>query len=327
MLDKILLLFLLTILIQAIQGCVFRNCTEERRIYTVLPFGLLYGPLAYFVYCAACNTTILRRIYYFHLIPFFLAVTIYFIFISKRRFFGAYDMFYAIFLYGMTGISWAVYTVVFLFRILQVSHWLDRLYKYGMLVFASLFALMLPLAMLKIANRNDDGATIDMIMATFMFLGVAAVYLYFVRNMLVRKEFLESKILEKKSEEEMLRFPEVKEIPSVIKIKIDAYLQEGKYLEPEFKQETMVKDLQLPKSTIAQYFVQYHDETFSKCINSMRIVHACRLLLHEQLDYSMEELAAQCGFNSRASFYRNFSREMGCTPLTYREVKLKKNNP
>lgn len=81
----------------------------------------------------------------------------------------------------------------------------------------------------------------------------------------------------------------------------------------------MAQDLDLPKYVLSKYFNEVLSEGFLRSINAMRVSYACELLEEEDMVYTMEELAVLCGFNSRASFYRNFGHYEDCTPLEYRE--------
>lgn len=84
----------------------------------------------------------------------------------------------------------------------------------------------------------------------------------------------------------------------------------------------MSKDLGIPKNIISQYFNQVYKDGFVRTVNSWRIAYACQLLLKEDVEFNIEDLAFKCGFSSRASFYRNFNQEKACTPLEYREQYL-----
>ncbi|WP_400261973.1 helix-turn-helix domain-containing protein [Sphingobacterium sp. SG20118] len=59
-------------------------------------------------------------------------------------------------------------------------------------------------------------------------------------------------------------------------------------------------------------------QTLMGFINQLRLVYASRLLSQEEFVYTIDDLSFICGFNSRASFYRNFITEFGCSPHQYR---------
>lgn len=57
-------------------------------------------------------------------------------------------------------------------------------------------------------------------------------------------------------------------------------------------------------------------KTFHEYIRDMRIEHACKLLVETHMD--LEEIAFECGYRHKASFYRVFVDKMKCTPKEYR---------
>lgn len=61
--------------------------------------------------------------------------------------------------------------------------------------------------------------------------------------------------------------------------------------------------------------------SFSDYLNGLRVGEACRLLESpEARDLPMQEVAARCGFGSRASMDRAFRRRIGIPPAKYREI-------
>lgn len=81
----------------------------------------------------------------------------------------------------------------------------------------------------------------------------------------------------------------------------------------------LAKKIDAPKHHLTQLLNIRMSTSFNKYINGLRIEYACELLKEER-KLSMEELAYECGFNSKVSFYRNFKNVTGVTPSEYRKT-------
>lgn len=63
-------------------------------------------------------------------------------------------------------------------------------------------------------------------------------------------------------------------------------------------------------------------KTFHEYIRDMRLDHACKLLTETNMDF--DEIAFECGYRHKASFYRVFSEQLKCTPKEYRKQAAEK---
>ena len=87
------------------------------------------------------------------------------------------------------------------------------------------------------------------------------------------------------------------------------------------------RDISLPEvasianmavSTFCNFFKDQYRTTFVEYLNSIRIGHACKLLL--ELDDSILEVAYKSGFNNLANFNRQFKKFKCMTPTQYRKT-------
>lgn len=62
---------------------------------------------------------------------------------------------------------------------------------------------------------------------------------------------------------------------------------------------------------------------FTRYINILKVTYACRLLSTTKL--SISEIALKCGFASIRTFNRVFQKEVGATPLQYRNNPMKRH--
>ncbi len=68
-------------------------------------------------------------------------------------------------------------------------------------------------------------------------------------------------------------------------------------------------------------------KTFPQLIAQYRVQHACQLLGDpDEARYSVEGIGLQCGFGSRAAFYRVFKQHTGLTPASWRTEHVNQTN-
>ncbi|WP_420319207.1 helix-turn-helix domain-containing protein [Ekhidna sp.] len=121
-------------------------------------------------------------------------------------------------------------------------------------------------------------------------------------------------------------FPEKKYAKSwLTDQKIDKYyasiieLMVGKaiYKREDLKLNDIAQELNLPEYLISQIINQKTSESFRNFVNAYRVEQAKQMLASSHKQYSIEGIAKDVGFNSRASFYNAFKRETNLTPTEY----------
>jgi AraC-like DNA-binding protein/quercetin dioxygenase-like cupin family protein len=68
----------------------------------------------------------------------------------------------------------------------------------------------------------------------------------------------------------------------------------------------------------SRFFTRHFGKPFVAYVAEVRVGHACRLLLEQDLNVS--EIAYQVGFNNLANFNRHFLKLKGMTPTAYRKI-------
>ncbi|MDH5825981.1 AraC family transcriptional regulator [Sphingobacterium faecium] len=93
-----------------------------------------------------------------------------------------------------------------------------------------------------------------------------------------------------------------------------------KHIFNNFAKEIPLKDVSdmiyMNKQSFCRYFKSRTQKTFVEFVNEVRIGHACKLLT--QVDYRVNDLAYDCGFNSLSNFNKFFKKAKGLTPREYR---------
>lgn len=97
------------------------------------------------------------------------------------------------------------------------------------------------------------------------------------------------------------------------------------YFELHYAQELSLNQLasiaNMSVSTFLRVFKKETGKTPKEYLNEIRIMHAKRLLLRPE--YTVSEVAIDCGFNSTSYFTSCFNKSLGITPSLYRQQHLK----
>ena len=98
--------------------------------------------------------------------------------------------------------------------------------------------------------------------------------------------------------------------------KMDELMEaEQLYLRQDLKIAEIAQQLNVPPYQLSYLFTQHMQSTFYDYIYDFRIEEFKRRVVAGDIKrYTVESLAEQCGFNSRASFFRIFKKKMNMTP-------------
>ena len=101
-------------------------------------------------------------------------------------------------------------------------------------------------------------------------------------------------------------------------VKMDARVNKEKpFTDPGFNQQLLAEFMGVDVETFCQLVPRYKDpERTLDYINSLRAEYAAKILM-EHSDYSMNDMASKCGFNSLAAFNSAFKFAFGITPTDY----------
>lgn len=99
------------------------------------------------------------------------------------------------------------------------------------------------------------------------------------------------------------------------------FIIEKIYLDPNLKLSDIAKAAGTNRTYVSAFFNKESDSTFYDYVNSLRIEHACRLLLGTGANLKL--IAEQSGFNSQQSFIRVFNKIKGISPSEFRASKIK----
>ncbi|MDU8885324.1 helix-turn-helix domain-containing protein [Yeosuana sp. MJ-SS3] len=96
--------------------------------------------------------------------------------------------------------------------------------------------------------------------------------------------------------------------------------QEHLYKRKDLKLIHITEKLGIPEYQISQIINEVSGKSFRDFINMFRVEEAKRILLDSHNKYSIEGIAKESGFHSRASFYSAFKKHTQLTPTQYLEL-------
>lgn len=91
------------------------------------------------------------------------------------------------------------------------------------------------------------------------------------------------------------------------------------YLDPELSLKSLADTLSIHPNLTSKIINEVLKQTFSDCINDYRVKAVIKKLHDRRHDNdTFLAIALECGFNSKTTFNRVFKKQMGQTPLAYR---------
>ncbi len=94
---------------------------------------------------------------------------------------------------------------------------------------------------------------------------------------------------------------------------------ERKYKDPEYNSKKLAEDLSTNSRYISAVCATRFHKNYSELVNDYRVNDAMSLLTDKRYaKMSVEDISEMAGFSTRQSFYANFYKRLGITPLQYR---------
>jgi len=89
------------------------------------------------------------------------------------------------------------------------------------------------------------------------------------------------------------------------------------YCNMNFDRDALLDELHIPRRPFPQKFETCTGTSISQFIQSLRLEYAADMIRNNK-DYTIDAISLESGFSSRATFYRNFTKQFGITPTEYR---------
>ncbi|WP_176829831.1 helix-turn-helix domain-containing protein [Tenacibaculum sp. MAR_2009_124] len=95
-------------------------------------------------------------------------------------------------------------------------------------------------------------------------------------------------------------------------------VEERLYLDPNLNLKLVSNRAKISDRHISKSINAVKNKNFNAFVHEYRIEEFKKLVLNKRyLKYSIEALANEVGYNSRASFYKNFKKIVGVSPLDF----------
>ncbi|MDR2283581.1 MAG: AraC family transcriptional regulator [Sphingobacterium sp.] len=295
------------------------------------PIGLLYGPgLLLLIHNLPQNHTRTQPIW-LHLIPFFVALITYLFIVQDSNRHYRYSLDYTMIMQFIAVLHLGCYLLYLrpnVSRIIRGRVKENEIPKVAWyLSFLTLLACSLPL----LADMIEEPGNIhihrffSLLLYTMFLLGASFVFLMQRRlkkpayAIDMSKEEQEDPVLERNKKRNTIPLiPLTREQEVSYRNRIELFIQTLAYLDSDLNKDKFSSQLEIPVQHIAPFLKQEFGKGFNAFVNQLRLSYAIRQLKSEELMYTIEDLSMVCGFSSRASFYRNFQAEFGCSPHQYR---------
>lgn len=302
----------------------------------IFPNGLLYGPaLALLVHNLDGGTA--RLSLWKHMFPFFGAISIFILLCSNFNMRYRYNIDYSIFLNFVSYIH--VLGYMFWLRIRKKKNYLFKFNLKRTVFFASLISFVCLSSFLIFKMAYFD---VNFNVHRGFNMSLYAVFLSAVQFVVPPKarllqtapfnSFKESEISQRTLAFDLTRLEKQKgklSVPLISTEKqleyrksIDYFIQTLAYLDSDLNKESFCRQVGIPVHHVGAFLKDEFDKGLNGFINQLRLSYAAKQLRSRELVYTISDLAFVCGFNSRASFYRNFQSQFGCSPHQYRVDSL-----
>ena len=108
-----------------------------------------------------------------------------------------------------------------------------------------------------------------------------------------------------------------------IKLLVDEWIKNKKYLEHEVGIEILGRDLGINRTYISNYINDTYNCNFNTWLHKMRVEDAKRIM-SESPNLNMGQIAIMTGYNDQAHFSKQFKFVAGISPMKWKKGNVKK---
>ena len=191
------------------------------------------------------------------------------------------------------------YLLYFVIDVSRIRNKLEGRFEVTSTISITLYTIWFINILLFLAVRNLDNPTQQLIRLNITLLFSAlSFYVLLVR---IRKDGF---LLIKESPLSKFEFQRIVE-----------KVRDGKfYRDPTLDIRKLADLVEIPYYKLSQSLNGYTNQNFNSFINGLRVEEVVEEMSKADTKYSIWGLAQNAGFNSSATFYKAFRKEMGCTP-------------
>lgn len=325
--NRSLMLFLVVATCQQILICGLKVWSrDELYLGLSLPFGLLFGPAILFL------VNSLKRYptgpkFIGHFAPFLASITLFGSMGLKQWMLFRYHIESILLMHLLSLLHFSVYmTYIILKNQMETDEDLFKLIKrYGIKAYISLSLIGLLIIEIFIMISHNKHVLVHELFVLSFFLAFLLILSLLYRQAPVDQGKLEGQDVNNCFPEVLL---DVQMAPPPIsssvykreclyRQRLQQFINSKAYLDTELNKEKFCHQLGIPLNNISPFLKKEFGKGFNAFINHLRVNYAATQLKNAELQTTVDDLSFVCGFNSRASFYRSFHSEFGCTPLQF----------
>ena len=302
------------------------------------PFGLAYGPMAYFITRSFTQMKGISKRDYWHFVPYlvfwFFHVAILVIGVDYE---SSFAQVYMRILYSLIGILFLVYGV-WSWKLLK-NNGIQRKVSYYLIVITGISCVLFFGVAFLHSQISKDGPMPEaqkdaggVMIYSFTLILELMVLLHV--NTLRKSRAGEIQLPTSPSKDPSPASFPASEIPVTsqryeksglsdhdldrYERVLDKIMAERKlWADSEMKLKVLSSESNIPSHHLTQLLNTRKGQNFNEYINSMRVEVSCGMLDQGNGDLSIEEIGYRCGFNSKTTFYRWFKKLKGMSPSEY----------
>lgn len=291
------------------------------------PFAFIYGPFIYFSILSMKNATVPARTLIYHSIAFGVAVLIFLAFILSSGLRSYWGFNFYIYWYSAMLLSWSIYFIVAFVSFFKqgAAREVNVFTTNVLVVFFAAVSFMIIILLdtdFKAIFESSESSSL------FIFFCMLLIVLFIYLNQLDRfrqkdivqisdDDYFESKILNYIQVSRHMQPKEDLSLNSVHNGTLEnSLLSKIDFLNPDLDLQTQARLLGMSVPELSKNIKELTGNTYLNYVNNRRIQYFVDNI-EAVTPADIEAQAFKCGFKSKASFYRNFKKYTGLSPVDY----------
>lgn len=322
--DKVVALFLVFVSVHVLCKFVYSFFNPIGFIGVGFSFGLVYGPLFYLALRAANGNVVINKLVVLHFLPFALQLILAVILQTSPNILGELRVAYYQTSYQLMAFSMIGYLIVaWIFRRGQaaIRGRANRLIAIWITILATMGLIFFVLILFPMTIEDMVGIQFPRYLIYGSIFILTCAVLYYELSCMTEDEVVIDKgevVFNEVAAPTYGKSLISDSAMDTYECKLQKLIENQVFKDVDLSLEGLAKQIGAPKHHLTQLLNLRFKKTFNQYINTLRVEYACELLKQKSTEYSIEELAYECGFNSKASFNRNFKNIVSLTPSEYR---------
>ena len=289
-------------------------------------YSFAFGPLIYFYVRSITNSAFkFKPIYFLHFIPVLLQACLYWFlnfqsYAFKRWYWQEVHLPYTYRVeFDGTFISLAIYLIFSIALIRKYQAWLKENFSESSKITLNWLKIILVLLLILCVQWFVEVILRDFYGNYYQY-NFSVIILGLLTMVLAVRAFLQDNLSHIQfspttNSDEVLK-PQIQQtILKAIKSRMETSKD---FLDPTLNLKTFAQNLGMPKRIVSEHLNHGLNQTFHDFVNKYRVEEVKKKILEDQAQkFTLEAIAYDCGFNSKATFNRTFKKYTGLTPSQF----------